>query len=227
MKTYQKLSLVLALGFSAAANSSVTPVVLYDSFSNPVAGEQGIPPGWIANAFSTGTNLLGYNVGNITLQLHGSIDGNIQGIVLQLFSDSGSGVPGTTAIGHAFVNPISVTTTPNPNVFTPNTLDESLVLSANTTYWARIDALAQGAANVNWSYSASGVDSVSGLGLWAFDTLGGDDFSAFKGDTGPFLMKVQANAILPPAAIPVPAAAWLMGSGLIGLVSSWRRKKVA
>jgi hypothetical protein len=216
MNTCKKMSLVLALGlgFSAAANSSTT---LYDNLSSPVSGEQGIPPGWIADAFTTGTNSAGYNLGNITLKLSGGIDGSINGIVLQLFSDPGSGVPGTTAIGHAYVDPLLVTSTPNNNVFTPNALDASLVLSPNTTYWARIDALAPGAANVNWSYASSGP------GLWAFDTLGVGPFDKLNGDTGPFLMKVVANPIL--SSVPVPAAAWLMGSGLIGLASSWRRKK--
>ncbi len=215
MKTYQKMSLVLVLalglGFSAAANSSTT---LYDNLSSPISAEQGIPPGWIADAFTTGPNSAGYNLGNITLKLSGSIEGSIQGIVLQLFSDSGAGVPGTTAIGHPYVDPLVVTSTPNNNVFTPNALDASLVLSPNTTYWARLDALAIGAANVNWAYTASGA------GLWAYDTL---SFQA-NGSDGPFLMKVEANPI---AAVPVPAAAWLMGGGLIGVAPSWRRKKAA
>jgi len=38
-----------------------------------------------------------------------------------------------------------------------------------------------------------------------------------NGSDSSFLMKVEANPIL--AAIPVPAAAWLMGCGLFGLAS--------
>ena len=50
--------------------------------------------------------------------------------------------------------------------------------------------------------------------------------ATFQGNGGDssFLMKVEANPIL--AAIPVPAAAWLMGCGLFGLASFWHRKKV-
>ena len=210
MNTYKKMSLVLALGlsFSTAANSAI----LYNNLSDPINAEQGIPPGWIADAFTTGANAGGYNLGNITLKLSGNTDGSIQGIVLKLFSDTGSGVPGTTAVGHAYINPLSVTTTPNNNLFIPNALDASLVLSPNTTYWARIDALAPGAANVNWAYT------LSGTGSWAFDT----GSLAVNGTEGPFIMKVEANPI---SSVPVPAAVWLMGSGLIGLASSWRRKK--
>jgi hypothetical protein len=222
MNTYQKLSLVLALGagFSATANSSTT--TLFDNLSSPISGEQGIPPGWIADAFTTGINVAGYNLGDITLKLSGSIDGNIQGIVLQLYSDTGLGVPGTTAIGHAFVDPLSVSSTQKDNIFTPNLLDSSLVLSANTTYWVKLDATAQGAANINWSYTSLG------LGQWAYDTLGGTSDSAFHDNTGPFMMKVEVTSITgvpAPAEVPVPAAAWFMGTGMIGLISSWSRKK--
>ena len=216
MNTYQKLSLVLALGlglgFSAAANSSTT---LYDNLSSPVNNSQGIPPGWIADAFTTGANAGGYNLGNITLELQGDVNGSINGIVLKLFSDTGTGVPGITAIGNAYVNPSSlITGGMHPNVFTPNALDASLVLSANTTYWVKLDASTPGAAGVDWGYT------LSGTGLWAFDA--GEGIQG-HGTDGPFIMKVEANPIL--SSVPVPAAAWLMGSGLIGLASSWRRKK--
>lgn len=236
MNQYQKVGFILALGFSAVANSS--PVVLYNNLGIGIAAEQGIPPGWIADAFTTGTNAAGYNLGDITLKLTGGIDGIIQGIVLKLFDTTGAfpvnpdpdvpafplGAPGA-AIGHAFVNPLKVGSTAQDSVFTPNVLDANLVLAPNTTYWARIDAFTPGATNINWSYA------ISGTGLWAYNTLGGDESSAQQGFLGPFLMKVQANAILgdikAPSSIPVPAATWLMGSGLLGLVATWRRKKTA
>jgi hypothetical protein len=213
MNTCKKMSLVLALalGFSAAANSSTT---LYDNLSSPLSSGQGIPPGWIAGGFTTGANAGGYHFGNITLDLQSDISGSINGIVLKLFSDTGTGVPGITAIGNAYVNPSSlITGGMHPNVFTPNALDASLVLSANTTYWAKLDASTPGAASVDWGYAQSGT------GLWAFNT----GSFAFNGTDGPYMMKVEANPIL--SSVPVPATVWLMGSGLIGLASSWRRKK--
>jgi hypothetical protein len=213
MNTCKKMSLALALalGFSAAANSSTT---LYDNLSSPLSSGQGIPPGWIADAFTTGTNAGGYHLGNITLDLQSDINGSINGIVLKLFSDTGTGVPGITAIGNAYVNPSSlITGGMHPNVFTPNALDASLVLSANTTYWAKLDASTPGAASVDWGYAQSGP------GSWAFNT----GSFAFNGTGGPYMMKVEANPIL--SSVPVPATVWLMGSGLIGLASSWRRKK--
>lgn len=229
MNTYQKLGTIFALGlgFSAVANSSSSPIVLYDNLSDHFNNAQGIPPGWIANAFYTGPNIPGYTLGDITLKLTGNTEGNIQGVVLQLFDTSGVfqnpepniqiGAPGDP-VGHAYVNPSTLTTTLRDNVFTPNALDASLVLSPNTSYWVKLDASALNAANVDWAYSSSGA------GQWAFDTLGGDEYAAFHGDSGPFLMKVTATPI---SAIPIPGAAWLMGTGLIGLISSWRRKRTA
>lgn len=36
----------------------------------------------------------------------------------------------------------------------------------------------------------------------------------------------EIDALAAPAAVPVPAAAWLMGSGLLGLIGVARRKAV-
>jgi len=214
MKAYQKMGLVLTLGlgFTAGANSAV----LSNSISSQIVGSQGIPPGWIADAFSTGANCPnGCTLGDITLILSGNFGSPLTGIVLQLYSDSGTGIPGTTLIGDPYINPTTVTSILSENVFKPDPADAT-VLSANTTYWVKLDASAAGAASVDWAYAT---DSVSGQ--WAFDTLDG---SNGFGDTGPYMMKVEANPI---SAVPVPAAAWLMGSGLIGLVASWRRQKAA
>lgn len=232
MKKYQQLGvvLVIGLGFSAAANSSV---VLTDKLTGTaISGSQGIPPGWMANAFSTSTNCPnGCALGDITLKL-ATMEGSFEGIVLQIFSDGGL-VPGAAAIGHAFINPGPLgTSTPSNYVFKPSASDASVVLADNTKYWVKIDASASNAANVDWTYAALNVP-----GQWAYDTLGGDEYSTGQGNFGPFLMKVEVNplgnVITPapgdepgPSPVPVPAAAWLMGSGLLGLLASSRKKEV-
>ncbi|MFI3185486.1 MAG: hypothetical protein QX198_05845 [Methylococcaceae bacterium] len=215
MKTYQKLSLVLALGFSAAANSSVTPVVLYglDTGSNSALAT----PGWIANAFNTGANCTtGCTLGDISLELAGTFfsGGSISGVTLQLYSDNNAGIPGPSAIGHAYINPPSVSTTAGINLFQPNPLDNGLnLLFSNHTYWVKLDASALGAADISWYYS----DNPNSTGQWAFDSFTG---GSGHGTTQPFAMQVLAGG----SPVPVPAAGWLMGSVLIGLVSSWRKK---
>ncbi len=55
----------------------------------------------------------------------------------------------------------------------------------------------------------------------------GDTFSGAKMVDGPFVgqsANFSVNGITAPATIPVPAAAWLLGSGLLGLVGVARRK---
>jgi len=211
MKTYKKFSLVLALGmgFSAAAISS--PVVLYDNLSGGIAGSLPVPntlstAGWVANSFSTDSLCpSGCTVGNITLNMT-TAGGSSSGYTLALYTDGGNS-PGAP-FGVNFLTPASFTPQSGLNTFQPN---QVLTLANNTTYWVRLAAGA-GAATGEWNYT-------EGLGKNATsDPLYYTDF--------PPMMRVEANSLAPPA-VPVPAAAWLMGSGLIGLVSSWRRKKAA
>ena len=56
---------------------------------------------------------------------------------------------------------------------------------------------------------------------------GGDCMIMQGSDFAPFSHDATYNESRPPAAIPIPAAAWLFGSGLLGLVGMTRRKKVA
>jgi hypothetical protein len=141
--------------------------------------------------------------------------GSSLGYTLALYTDGGNspGVPLVPLIPPAtvpvnFVTPANFTSQSGLNTFLPN---QVLTLANNTTYWVRL-AAAAGAASGEWNYT-------EGLGKNATsDPLYYDDF--------PPMMRVEANSLAPPA-VPVPAAAWLMGSGLIGLVSSWRRKKTA
>lgn len=207
MRTYQKLGLVLAMGFSAAANASIT---LYNNLSERIDGSQGIPPGWIANEFSTDNHT--YQLDSITLKL--SVDFGITSltnVVMTLYTDGGA-VPGTP-IGDAFVNPQLPTTVLGNNTFTPN---GTIILAPNTQYWVKLDASAPGATNVVWAYT------IAGVGGWAYDTL--LPGLSMNGTDGPYLMRVDATP-LAPAAVPVPAAAWLMGTAILGLTSALRRKK--
>ena len=63
------------------------------------------------------------------------------------------------------------------------------------------------------------------------DGIGGDPMtsSAFGNYNANFdISSVHLDSFVPtPAAVPVPAAVWLFGSGLLGLVGIARRKKKA
>ena len=83
------------------------------------------------------------------------------------------------------------------------------------------------AANNNGTLSLSGSDNfILGLnfgGTWLSDSSivdnGGNSYSVYF-DNGGNLLQVDVQVI------PVPAAVWLFGSGLIGLIGVARRKKV-
>jgi hypothetical protein len=220
MKTYQKFSLVLALGMGFSATAISSPVVLYDNLSGPLLGALPVPntfsmPGWVANSFSTGSLCpSGCTIGNIILNMN-TLGGSSTGYTLALFTDGGNspGAPAplnpsdpTPLAPINFVTPASFTSQPGLNTFQPNQVQ---TLANNTTYWVRLTAAA-GAATGEWSYTV-------GFGNNATS-------DPFEYPDLPPMMRVEANSIVAPV-VPVPATAWLMGSGLIGLVSSWRRKK--
>jgi hypothetical protein len=82
--------------------------------------------------------------------------------------------------------------------------------------------------NMNIYYEGSTLLSSSGSGVSVFNTnvLPGSYHAVITGTStglsgGAYMMSMVAT----PAPVPVPAAAWLLGSGLIGLVAVARRKE--
>ena len=67
------------------------------------------------------------------------------------------------------------------------------------------------------------IDMFTINGAWSDATSNKKLVTAFA----PFSHDAQITTAQPPAAVPVPAAVWLFGSGLIGLVGITRRKKAA
>ena len=100
-----------------------------------------------------------------------------------------------------------------------------------------LDALTTG-SDFNWTPGTPGTASASGsgsalvaagAGSWTVVNFGnvGAAWQAFDGTpyTEKFNITVNGTAA-PPAVIPIPAAVWLFGSGLLGLVGVARRKKL-
>ena len=90
--------------------------------------------------------------------------------------------------------------------------------------------------SVLWNPNAAfgGPQGLSGAGLWNSSSIDGDGDGIMgikMNPNGPFAgysANFNLNGITPAvSAVPVPAAAWLLGSGLLGLAGVARRKKVS
>ena len=78
-----------------------------------------------------------------------------------------------------------------------------------------------GVQSFYWSGTAYAPNPIN---AWAFDFSDGVQFNGDKIDPGGHGWAVRAGDV---SAVPVPAAVWLFGSGLLGLVGMARRKKAA
>ena len=221
-KTHEKLGLIFALtlGASVTANGSV----LYNNipaFPQYLDGFVLFDSGFMASQFSTNSAACasGCTLGNITLNLFSASlhnpSGSTNGYQLQVFSDVGN-APGMALI--SMNNPAAFTSAAANHVFTP---DGILNLNSSTNYWVTLSAGTGngGGESVTWSTYQSAIQTVAGQPT-LFQYL--DSVGSFYTFNNPkLLMSVEATAS---AVVPIPGAVWLMGSALLGLVASWRRK---
>jgi hypothetical protein len=205
MNTYQKLGSVLAfsLGCATAANADI----VYSNLGEigVINSEQKLLSGWMASEFSPDQNS---TLEKITLRLDGGDSGvsiNPGTLTLQVYSDGGN-VPGSLLYS---------LTTPTTDFifdqdiefnFTPAFVGDGS-LSTSQQYWARLST--DVGTSVFWVGSGGSARAYQRAGE-----------SVFTNDSNSWQLQVNAT----PASVPIPGAAWLMGSALAGLVASARRK---
>ncbi len=228
MKKIQKIGLVFALGMSSVGVANAA--VLYDNLpADPNSYDSGLGINgagfYNANKFSTGILCpLGCTLGNVTLNL-GATTESTAGFELRLVADA-AGTPGATLF--TLSNPDTFTTSGDNNLFKPI---GNFTLAASTSYWIELfNSSLNPSQIVSWDYMNSPAQNVQNqphLITYKDNQLSG--FHPIQ-DSPVFLMKVEASPIVgeisPVAAVPIPGAIWMMGSVLIGLVSSWRKKAI-
>jgi hypothetical protein len=88
------------------------------------------------------------------------------------------------------------------------------------------------AYTINTNMANVGTCTNAGNGFGTDDSIGGDpmtspSFGDFNGNFDILSVHFDSFVPTPPTVVPVPAAVWLFGSGLLGLVGIARRKKKA
>ena len=220
MKAYQKIGAVLALVLGGSATASAA-IPLYDNLDGVGTYSDGLPltyDGYIYNAFSTGTLCpSGCNLDNITLFLTSSRSPAASVYKLEVFLANAAGAPMGSALIN-FNNPVGgFSPIDANNVFTPIGVNNPLL---NDTKYSvvltgtNVDPF----ASVSWDYYDSAIQTVPTNPNQNFFQIGSLSGSLSSN----LLMQVQATPA--PNAIPVPGAIWMMGTALIGLVASGRKR---
>ena len=216
MNTFKQIGLVLALALSSSITANAA--VLYNNIPanlSSVIDGQGIggEGNFYASKFAA-SNLCpsGCTLGNITLNLSSS-DSSSAGFQLQVVSSDGTGNPGAKLI--TLNNPDTFTTDFGNNLFTTPIPNFNLV--AGTDYWLKFISASNNGL-VYWSTNNSPTQTAPNQPQqFVYDFGGGIQRFTNPG----LLMKVEVS---PNASVPLPGGIWIMGSGLIMLVSSWRKK---
>jgi hypothetical protein len=95
-----------------------------------------------------------------------------------------------------------------------STLIPDLALTSNTDYWISIQNNTTGQGTYVWGWATTGFDVVDGNAVERYP-----GWSNVEG--------IEMSFSLTGTIVPIPAAVWLFGSGLLGLIGIARRKKTA
>jgi len=139
---------------------------------------------------------------------------NLSDVKLEILSNETGPVPGNSLFELTSPTSVILNGTFGTRVdFTAAAQDPSAraLLQADTAYWLKLTNVSQ-APNIGWFYNGAMTNE-----YWAVEGLG-------NGEGSPFIFDITGEARV--SHVPVPGAAWLMGSALFGLLAA-KRKKIA
>jgi hypothetical protein len=230
LKRFCSIFLAVSALLFISAPASTAAITIYDNIGTtytglyPVYGAsvQSGQFGWAGQFIATNAGLFNGDIYNVTeidllVDVHKVQTWYTGAFQLKLFSDA-SNAPGTLLYGPS--NQTAIEPYPGQGNMIYNTLSvrtTSFPLTIGTTYWL---ALVYGDqyTDVDW-YSSS-----TAKGLVDLLSTSGGTFSAWG--TGAYLPAfriIGETASTNP--VPIPAAVWLLGSGLMGLIGVRRRFK--
>jgi hypothetical protein len=226
-----------------ASSASASPLIstyhyLFAQDGSPILGALSgtdtlNPNEWVAGYFFINPIVCsnGCDITGVALQLEGSQystsdKSSLAGMKLEIFSNVASS---TTNIGKDLGTSLFELTSPTDVVFngnfgtkiefSANAQDQSApaLLQPNTAYWLKLTNDSQ-TPELGWFYNGMPKNE---YWLAHYDPAGGEG--------SPYIFEVSGvNSATPrlAAAVPLPGAVWMMGSALIGMLATGRRKRL-
>jgi len=237
MTKQQKLAAALSFMMAGADSALAQSIDLFNNFSqnfNSNYGDGVTVSGtseFAAVEFSTSTLCPnGCSLGTLDLNL--SNDSGSADVNVAIYANSNNAPAGNALL--TLQDPSAPVINQNPliygsaiqfgnNYFTVPS-GQSLTLANNTDYWVEV-SLTSSTDNLYWWNIAGATQTVAGEPNLALLSLGSGTPFSYSGYG--LQMDLKATPLLPvggTSAVPLPGAIWMMGTALIGLAASRRRK---
>ena len=128
------------------------------------------------------------------------------------FGELNQEIPFDFSVGFIGVDPQTSRLLPCPYTISNCGDDMSPVVAHNTHFWRYKQPMSS-------AFCANTTDLA-----WIFDFDGGLQGAIYKADSY-YAWAVHTGDVGTPATVPVPAAAWLFGSGMLGLIGMSRKRR--
>jgi len=202
-------TLVASLVLSVSAHAQT---ILFDNTSASRGGDEHVATGSglngpLSQSFSTGGSAVSLQSVSLLLNRDAALPSG--SFSVSLWSDDGSGSPGTFLSQIGALNDTALPSSPTLLDFNPAT--SSSILTANTRYWIHVSSASD--TQALWSYSAD--DQGSGVAGEYF----ANDAGVFDVTYGPYMMRVTVTAVPEPSTVAAAAAIALLGIGV------WRKAR--